>query len=166
MRGVAKNAGISLGNLQYHFSNKQVLIQALLENFIEETIHKVQEKFPMASSSSEFQMDDIIDVAFQDQTSKDTCKAIFEIWAISVHDEEASNILKSYYERYCAMITELVLHLNPELTRETAGHKAALLMALFEGIFPFDFWDESKLPKLTEIKDELSKAAAFILGIQ
>ena len=36
MRGVAKKVGISLGNLQYYFPNRQTLLQALLENYIEE----------------------------------------------------------------------------------------------------------------------------------
>ena len=164
MRGVAKIAGISLGNLQYHFPNRQALVQALLENFIEQTILKIQDQFSIGNSSSEFQMDDIIDIAFQGQGSKDACNAIYEIWALSAHDEEASCILKSYYERYCAMMTGLVQRLNPELPPETAKRKAALLMSLFEGLFAFDFWEESKLPALSEIKDELSTAVKYIIG--
>lgn len=166
MRGVAKKAGISLGNLQYHYPSRKELVQALLENFIEQTILKIQNQYSMENSSAAFRIDDIINIALHDQKSKDACTAIYEIWALSAHDEEASVILKSYYERYCSMMTELVQYLNPALKPEAAKRKAALLMSLFEGLVPFDFWERSELPVLSDMKEELSRAANYIMGLQ
>lgn len=160
MRSVARKLGMSLGNLQYHFPNKQVLVRELLSQYLDQAFQKIIDRASLEGNAGEAGFNIALDAAFSEQ-SKETCRIIYELWALSTRDKEVSEALKSFYEKYCFLVTTLLRSINPQLNEDSAARKAALLVAMLEGMSLFRLWDNSSLPPLSDLEDELKSIVEY-----
>lgn len=164
MRRIAKEIGISLGNLQYYFPNKKVLIQKLLEDYLDQTMLKIQERSSLKVNSIEEQFDMALNVSFLEQSSKEACQVFYELWALATRDKEVKAALESFYETYCSIVAGYVEHINPSLGKETVRKRAAIIVAMLEGLSLYSLWENSTLPTMAELEGEFKQIVKFIMA--
>ena len=72
LRKVAAAAGLTLGNLQYHFPSKDALIKAMLDNCIQHYLDNFEELRSAAGEDPEEQFKALIDNVMRDLNTKTT----------------------------------------------------------------------------------------------
>ncbi|MBA4367339.1 MAG: hypothetical protein C0403_06830 [Desulfobacterium sp.] len=165
MRRIAKDTGISLGHLQYHFPNKKSIIHKLLKEYLDQAMQKIQERSSCKENSPEDQLETALNVSFAEQHSKEACQIIYELWALSTRDREAAEALKSFYEQYCTIVAGFLQHMNPSLCKETVQKRSALIVAMLEGLSLYHLWENSTLPSMTDLEGEFKQVVkSFMLS--
>ncbi len=133
MRRVATQAGISLGNLQYHFKGKPALLAGLGAHYFAKCATMLDNyQHQPISGPAEAQMRRLI-LHFLDHLDhiNDMCRIFREMWALAARDETIQAQLMHYYQELTA---KLVDRLAPLTTSPDAAQRAAsLLLPYFEG---------------------------------
>ena len=98
MRKVAERAGLSLGNLQYHFPTRDALMAALLDHFLEQYEASLAGG---AAPSGELAKDlerQFLVIFTGPQYER--CSAVFKaLWAEAQHNPEMKVAMDAYYKR-------------------------------------------------------------------
>lgn len=133
MRRVADKVGMSLGNLQFHFKTKEVLLSALLGHFLEQYLEENWGNREEGGESSAELHQVFYDILTHD--SFETVTLIFkEIWAASGRHSEVGEALKEYYRKLHGFIGQLICQtVDGEVSGEQAEAIADILMPFFEG---------------------------------
>jgi len=154
MRKIAASVGITIGNLHYYYRTKKDLLSDLLDHVIEgylETFNIVRSN---AGDSPAKQMVALIEFIIDDLNTQETTNFFPELWALSNHDENASDGMHTLYGKVRKVFKELILELNPTLSGEEGEQVALFITASMEGLTPFvgrgKPW-ESKLPSMKRI---------------
>ncbi len=120
LRGVAVRSGVSLGNLQFHFANRDALLcavlQAELENaeaFVARHIEGAED--PIAAA---------IDALLAIQHQRGTARLFYSLWTVATTSPSVRAALHAYYAAWIARVTSFA----PE-----AKDRAWLFIALLEG---------------------------------
>ncbi|CAM4037815.1 TetR family transcriptional regulator [Corallococcus exiguus] len=137
LRVVAQRAGVSLGNLQYYFPTKQDVVRALLARYLEQALQRVRERMAGGGSEPAQRLRLAVDAILEDQDSPHACQFFAELWAMAARDTMVADTLTVFYAGYRAGVVELLRELSPDLTPARRGRRAALLVALFEGLSLF-----------------------------
>ena len=133
LRRVAAQAKISLGNLQYHYTNRSALMAGLAEHYFDECArmldgyrHSPQRGSRMAKLRHLilFLLDHVDHVS-------DMCRIFREIWALSTRDHDIHSQLMSYYELSMEKLSNLLLPICD--SEEVARKMASLLVPYLEG---------------------------------
>ena len=134
MRKLADAAGVRLSNIQYHFGSRDILLQALLTDFLEEA-RSSMDRFN-GTTTGDLEKDlCILFKAVIDGLDKDNASAVFkELWAECQHSKPMSSAMTDYYTG----LSEFYSSLLSELTGQTARSKqikaaVTVLMPLLEG---------------------------------
>lgn len=131
MRKVAARAGMSLGNLQYYFRNKDELLLGLADVYFERCStdfrRSLAERGPEGRRATlEFMVEYGLDYA-----TSETCQLFRELWGIAVRNERIRERMHGYYELYAASIEEV---LAPFAQGPDSVAKAAtLFIPFFDG---------------------------------
>lgn len=72
-----------------------------------------------------------------DQESAENCCFFLELWALAAHDQAVAEAMSAFYERYWRGVVDVLLGVNPALGRPRAERRAALLIAMLEGLTLF-----------------------------
>ncbi|NNC18188.1 TetR/AcrR family transcriptional regulator [Corallococcus exiguus] len=137
LRVVAQRAGVSLGNLQYYFPTKQDVVRALLARYLEQALQRVRERMAGGGSEPVQRLRLAVDAILEDQDSPHACQFFAELWAMAARDTMVADTLTVFYAGYRAGVVELLRELSPDLTPARRDRRAALLVALFEGLSLF-----------------------------
>ncbi|NRD52681.1 TetR/AcrR family transcriptional regulator [Corallococcus exiguus] len=137
LRVVAQRAGVSLGNLQYYFPAKQDVVRALLARYLEQALQRVRERMAGGGSEPAQRLRLAVDAILEDQDSPHACQFFAELWAMAARDTMVADTLTVFYAGYRAGVVELLRELSPDLTPARRDRRAALLVALFEGLSLF-----------------------------
>ena len=131
MRKVADRTGISLGNLQYHYSNREVLLQALLNSFLAEYEAGMAEIGARPSGDLEGDLKKLLLAIFSDP-GIEACGVIFkELWAEAQHHPEMKEAMAAYYKRLSSLITLIFsasLPASLRVRRKLAGRSRSLFL--------------------------------------
>ena len=134
MRKVAERAGISLGNLQYHFSKREVLLQALLGEFLSEYETSMAQLAARPSGNLQRDLEKLFITVFS-HPDIEACGFVFkELWAEAQHDNEMKLAMTAYYERLNSFYVLLLSELSG-VSPHSPGMKQAVAMVvpLMEG---------------------------------
>ncbi len=163
MRRIAKDAGMSLGNLQYHFPNKKSIIQQLLTGYLDQALQNIQRPSSAGETSAEERLETALNIFLAEQQSKEACQIIYELWALATRDKDAATALKNFYEQYCRIAADFLQHMNPSLDKATAHKRAALVVAMLEGLSLYHLWEKSSLLSPAELEKEFKKIIKTII---
>ncbi len=133
MRKVALAAGLTLGNLQYYFPNKDALIRAMLEHCIERYLHRFEQVRMNAGEDPEAQFKAIITLVFKDLNRKSTTRFFPEVWALSNHYDHAVEFMDAMYDRYRLVLIEVMALINPQLSASQLQRLAIFISSSIEG---------------------------------
>ncbi|WP_419903954.1 TetR/AcrR family transcriptional regulator [Kiloniella sp.] len=133
MRKVAELAGISLGNLQYHYKTKEDLLTALLNGFLDQYLNENW----LQTSSKQVPNDEQLERMFWDiltHDSFDDCSIVFkELWALAQRNEEIENALMSYYKKTHSFLCDTIGQLHEPMDDHKISRVVDVLIPFFEG---------------------------------
>lgn len=136
-RKIAARAGIRPGNLQYYYPSKQEVVRAVLERYLERAVRAVEGRVAAASAAAPVRLQAALDGILADQESAATCRFFWELLALAARDSAIAEAMSAFYERYWREVVGAFLGANPALGRPRAERRAALLIALLEGLSLF-----------------------------
>ena len=133
-RKVAKNLGISLGNLTYYFPTKDKLLEALISNMLDghnrafevERLHFPDEPFARFEA--------YLDHLISDCRESNTRATFFQIWGLATHHEAVRNLREFIYAHFRDQLDELLRPLRPELSDKDLSYRVAATVAMIEGL--------------------------------
>ncbi|WP_421782188.1 TetR/AcrR family transcriptional regulator [Kiloniella litopenaei] len=128
MRRVAERSGMSLGNLQYHYKNKEELLSAILHNFLTEYLDKNWGERKNCSLEQIF-----IEILTHD--SFDSCAVVFkELWSLSTRHDAIEVMLDTFYQQthklFCQLLT---MSCRVSVEHEKITRIVNILLPFFEG---------------------------------
>ena len=136
VRAVASAAGITPGNLAYHYKTKRELIRAVITSMIAEYSKKIDESLKTPSSETPDAFAKLIAWLIHDSTTPVTSRLFRELWTMALHDPFIKDAVESLYAR-CAMRIVNVLHQShPDLGAAESKEIAYLLLMICEGTNP------------------------------
>ncbi len=161
-RKVAAGAGMGIGNLQHYFPTKADLIRALLDRLFTRFDASMMAR-RTTDGGPAAELDAAVDYALLDQTSRESCVLLWEIWALAARDPHANDLLIEFYDKYVGYISQTIKRVRPEITPERARCAATLAAALIEGVSLFR--GPGRAPKLAPngFDEALRKALMRIL---
>lgn len=134
MRKIADKAEMRLSNLQYYFKTRELLLSALLGEFLEEYSRSMQAIQFEAGQGPEQRLQKVLEFILTD-LEKGECAVIFkEIWAIAERNCTVRASLDSYYQDLLQMLVNILkniapLHVQPQKLQQAA----CLLLPFIEG---------------------------------
>lgn len=137
LRKVAAGAGISVGNLNYYYSNKKDLLRDLLDTVIASYVEEFDKVRQGAGQSPDDQFVAIVKFIIEDLGTQETTNFFPELWALANHDSYAAERMDELYIKARIVLNELIASLNPALSEEEREQVALFVSASMEGLTPF-----------------------------
>ena len=133
MRAVARQAGVSLGLVNYHFEDKTSLIAAALHRVEEQDLAMVE---PDLALPPEERLRAVLRrVAEPELLTREYLSLRLQLWALARAHEEFKQINTRAQGRYRAGIARLIREARPELSRPECNRRAADIDVVQNGIW-------------------------------
>jgi AcrR family transcriptional regulator len=136
-RGVAKEAGVSLGSVQYLFPSKDRLLRAMLERVLaqyEAMYARVAAALPF---NGEERLLGVVDFLVQDTWRPETRRFFFNFYALSCHDGFTATLLNQTYLHHRRRLAGYIGAARPALSERACFDLALQLSALIDGLMIF-----------------------------
>ncbi|MEM8925195.1 MAG: TetR/AcrR family transcriptional regulator [Actinomycetota bacterium] len=133
MRDVAKQLGISLASLQYHYATKSALVSAVMSSTIDQHQRRLDEALE-AAEGTDLIVEALHYVAEANAADADGGGMMAMIWARAAHDADAAAAVERFMAAYVEGMTDVIASASPGSTRAEALGAAALAIALLEGL--------------------------------
>ena len=113
-RRVARELGISIGNLHYYFSTKNDLLQAVIEDVIrgyDEEFEREAKLFPNAPRK---RIEAFLRYLIADAKKPEVRAFFYQLWGMSVQNEFAADLRDKAYNRFTDMMVDMLAPLHSE----------------------------------------------------
>jgi AcrR family transcriptional regulator len=112
MRKVAKNANLSLSNLQYYYKDKDMLLIATVEFYFESCKKELTKAINLltadTTSNKDAFLEKVLSMLLMDGRSSQQILMFQEIWTLASRNKELQNAVETYYKTYCLWLIDLV----------------------------------------------------------
>ena len=112
MRKVAKNANLSLSNLQYYYKDKDLLLIATVEFYFDsckkELTHAIKLLAAHSAPDKNVFLEKVLSMLLIDGRSSHQTLMFQEIWTLASRNKELQNAVETYYKTYCLWMIDLV----------------------------------------------------------
>jgi AcrR family transcriptional regulator len=162
-RHIAREVGISIGNLQYFFSNKEQLLLSMLEKTVQnydQEYEVVTENLPPDPKKKFIA---ILDYLLNDICNPDTRSFFFELWALSTKQKYAAKMMEDFYASHIRNMKKFVKEIYPDYSDETIEYKAVQFAALIEGMMIFTDKYKASAHDFTALKEDTKKTILKII---
>ncbi|HVZ68422.1 MAG TPA: TetR/AcrR family transcriptional regulator [Rhizomicrobium sp.] len=132
-RRVAARAGISVGNLTYHFPGKQSLLRALVQSLVEDYGAQIERILTDVSNKGPERLEALVDWLVRDAASTPTMRLFRELWVMALHDKAAARAVDDFYDAAMARASELLKAARPELSGSERDKLILLCAMISEG---------------------------------
>jgi AcrR family transcriptional regulator len=133
MRAVAREAGVSLGLVNYHYADKTRLIAAALRRIEEQDIAIIE---PDPSLEPEERLRAALArVADPEFLTTEYLSLRLQLWSLARTDEEFERINTTAQKRYRAGLAALIRAARPELSRGESARRAADIDVVQNGVW-------------------------------
>jgi len=159
MRRVAAQVGVSLSNVQHYYKSKDMLVEALLLD----SLNQFQERIDgiaasMTGGSREEQFVATVDMFLDELGSPVIRGMFFEFWALATRNTFASTLMERMQSRERKAIYKLIQGMSPEIPDEEYVVRAALIVAQIEGLMLFRVRNRPKRPELEGLENAARQA--------
>jgi AcrR family transcriptional regulator len=96
---VAARAGISPGNLNYHFPTREHLLETLITHLLALYRLKLRTVTQRLAADSGDSLPDVLAWLMTDAATEGTNRLFRELWAIAIHDDRIAKAMDSFYSR-------------------------------------------------------------------
>lgn len=133
MRAVAKEAGVSLGLVNYHYEDKASLIKAALHTFEEADLAIT---VPNTDLDARSQLCDVLSrIVRPEFLTTDYLALRLQLWALAQADEEFAEINAAAQRRYRQRLATLIAAAVPTINKKEANQRAADIDIIQNGIW-------------------------------
>lgn len=160
MRKVAGKAGISVGNLQYYFPSKEDLIEALLNNVIQDYLNIFDEIRHHGTPKEQFTH--MIEQIVKDLNTKRTTIFFPELWSLANHEKNINKFMDAMYGKYRGVLASVICEINPALSKQQAKRLSIFISSSLEGHTVFIGYQK---PWLRETKHIVNMAVQSFLWL-
>lgn len=112
MRKVAKNASLTLSNLQYYYKDKNLLLISTAEFYFESCKKELSQAIKLLSVDStpvkDVFLEKILNMLLIDGRSSHQTLMFQEIWTLAARNKELQDAVETYYKTYCLWMIDLV----------------------------------------------------------
>ncbi|MDW6091677.1 TetR/AcrR family transcriptional regulator [Vibrio rhizosphaerae] len=132
MRKVANSCGISLGNLQYHFKDRDSLLKGMIDFYLQQFIQLTQSVIPQFPNKDKIQQQDIEEMILSilnNTMMEESCRIFREFWAIASRDKTVEDYLHHYSLQCSNMIATIFTPLAP--------NKPILIQSIISLLLPY-----------------------------
>ncbi len=133
MRAVAREAGVALGLMNYHFDTKSSLIAAALRRIGDEDARLVAAEPGLTPIEQlRFALRRVADAEF---LRPDYLGLRLHLWSLATVDDEFAEINRAAQTRYSADLATLIARARPELPHDEIARRAADILVIQNGIW-------------------------------
>ncbi len=132
-RRVAELAGMTVGNLTYHFPSKRELLRALIQRLVAEYSAGIEGFFADLGLPPEQRFKALIEWLMADAVSPESNRIFRELWAMAPHDPFVARAIDDFYDEAIERIAQLLYRSYPGLSKTSADAIAHLLATISEG---------------------------------
>lgn len=137
IRGVAKEAQLSMGAVQHFYPTRDQLLASVLEyvvNEYEAEWERVSRNFPF---NGEERLAQALDYLAGDITQTETRQFFFALWSLSCHNSFAAALQEEIYAHHTRNLAAFVGGACPDFSERECGEAAVQIAALTEGLMLF-----------------------------
>jgi AcrR family transcriptional regulator len=137
VRGVAKEAGVSLGAVQHFYPTKEKLLIAMLQYVVggyDQNYSRLLSRLP---NDGEVRLLAVVDFLVSDIWRVETRQFFFAFWALGAHSRFAQRLRDKAYEYHCNGLAQFIAAARPRLTARRRAITAMQVAALIEGTMLF-----------------------------
>jgi len=135
MRKVAASAGMSLGNLQYHFKTKETLFEGLLNQYMEQYRNRYKEfrKLPLTRETLSVLIKEIL----KDEASDEDGEIYRVLYSYAEAGGMSESVMDSYIEELYQILYSLLSYTASPASADNVHLACSLLIPYFEsyGLF-------------------------------
>jgi len=132
-RKVASTAGMTVGNLTYHFPSKRQLLGSLIERTLGEYASAIEGFFADLSVPVDRKFKALIEWLMADAATLESNRLFRELWAIAIHDRFLARAVDDFYDVAIERIVQMLCHADSSISRESAVVIAHLVAVISEG---------------------------------
>jgi AcrR family transcriptional regulator len=159
MRRVAGQVGVSLSNVQHYYKSKDMLVEALLLD----SLNQFQEKIDgitarMAGAPRVEQFMATVDMFLEELGNPVIRGMFFEFWALATRNTFASTLMERMQSRERKAIHKLIQGLSPAISNEEYVVRTALIVAQIEGLMLFRVRNRPARPELEGLENAARQA--------
>ncbi len=136
-RKIAARAGVRPGHLQYYYPTKQDVVRGLLERYLERATIALGERLAATATTPALRLDAALAGILGTQEDGERARFFWELWALAARDPAIADAMQAFYRGYWRMLVTAFLDAEPALGRPRAERRAALLIAMLEGLSLF-----------------------------
>ena len=133
MRRVARELGISPGNLSYYYPSKASLIEDMLTEVIDEYMREFERIRHIDGATPEEQLRGVVGFVFDDLQSRSTTHFFPELWVLANRDPWAAEQMERIYGLYRSVLVEIIVLMRPDLPVTDCEDLALAISAGIEG---------------------------------
>jgi len=133
MRQVAKTAGISPGNLTYHFPTKNELLKSLIRRLLEGYINQLDTHLCGPEEPTGQQIEALVYWAMMENVDEETVRISREIWAMALHDNAIRDMVDDFYDDLMESFVTTLNRSRPDMDRDVIRELVHFLLLLAEG---------------------------------
>jgi AcrR family transcriptional regulator len=137
IRGVAREAKMSMGAVQHFYPTRDQLVAAMLEyvtNDYETEWERVSRDFPF---NGEDRLMHAIEYLAADILHQETRQFFFALWSLSCHNKFAATLQEEMYAQHVRNMATFIGAAKPEFSERQCVEAAMQIVALIEGLMLF-----------------------------
>jgi len=158
MRRVALEAGMTLSNVQHYYASKDLLLEALLLNIMDE--FQARMDYIAADMRDRPRLDQFLSTMdmFLDEITEPATHAIFfEIWALASRNPFASTLMELMVGRERKTVYNMIRALNPAIPDEEIMQRAILMVGQVQGLMLFRLDKVGRREQFVTVRDALRR---------
>ncbi|KQW65570.1 TetR family transcriptional regulator [Phenylobacterium sp. Root77] len=137
MRRVAKECGLKIGNVTYHFSSREDLVRSMFEAVSLSYQAVVTDKMPLDEDRPAQRFRDLCNFFLDDIKTRKTTMVFPELWSLSNHDEFVYDLVNALYDSARVTFFDLISELRPDLSPTLRHQLSVVVQASIEGLTVF-----------------------------
>ncbi len=153
MRRVARELGISPGNLHYHFPNYGLMLTAIVDAVLAPYLTKFAALKAESQGDPVTALTAVIEYVLDDLGKKETTIFFPELWALANRDDKAEQQMRKLYDIYMSVLVGLINNIRPDLNKKRTKEIALFICALIEGQTVFIGYESTHKQHRRALKD-------------
>ena len=133
-RRVARELGISVGNLAYYFASKDDLLQALISHVIGGYDRELQREAASFPDQPAERFKAFLRYMIEDARRPEVHAFFYQLWGLSSHDPAVAATRDDMYTHFAAQTTDLLRGLRPGADRRELEMLAIIVLNSLEGL--------------------------------
>ena len=113
-RRVAEAAGMTHGNLNYHFPSKRDLLRALIGHLLKSYAQRFEAFLSDPNYPLGQDLDRLVRWLCTDSIAPDTVRTFRELWALSLQDAEICHAVDDFYDEAIAGVSKILRDARPQ----------------------------------------------------